>query len=79
MIRGLGRAIWTQSREIRVINYPQFMLYEIYTNHGFLNIAHNKTTNTVQIVNGIPECYTSSSQSNFSKDEAKKILLPDLE
>ena len=31
-----------------VLNYPNHMVYEIWTNHGYLTICQNKTTNLVE-------------------------------
>ena len=50
MLRRLGSVIWSQSREMRVINYSNHMVYELYTNHGYIYVTHDKSTNTMDIV-----------------------------
>lgn len=78
MLKGLGRLIWTQSREIRVCNYPKHFVYEIYTNQGFQNIVIDKDTKAVQIIDGLSYGIESSSFSNVSKNQDQKTLLPTL-
>lgn len=34
MLRGLGRMVWSQTRDMNVLNYPKAIVYEIYTNNG---------------------------------------------
>lgn len=47
MIRTLGRAIWRQSRDISVWNYPQHTVFEIFTNQGTLMICQEKASSQV--------------------------------
>jgi hypothetical protein len=47
MIKNLGRAIWRQSRDISVWNYPQHTVFEIFTNQGTLMICQEKTSSEV--------------------------------
>ncbi len=49
MIR-LGRAIWRQSRDISVWNYPSHMVFEINTNKGIVQVCQNKTTDKIDWV-----------------------------
>lgn len=53
MKKALGRLIWTQSRDIRVLNYPSHYVYEIWTNQGYLTLAHNKETDRIEKLNGL--------------------------
>jgi hypothetical protein len=78
MKRVLGRLIWSQSRDIRVLNYPHAMVYEIWTNQGLLKIGHCKESNSIYKVD---ECIGSSFVSQTQKYESYKdeeILIPTL-
>jgi len=44
MLRGLGRAVWSQTRDMQVFNYPRAMLYEIRTADGNVWLKFCKTT-----------------------------------
>lgn len=46
----LGRMIWSQSRDIYVRNYPEFLIYEIFRNGGSLYVRENKSTGYVDVV-----------------------------
>ena len=77
MLRRFGRIIWTQSRDIRVVNYPEVMVYEIFTNKGYLYIAHDKTTNKIESVN--VDGYENAHLEKLQSDARKEILAPRLE
>lgn len=53
MLKNLGRLIWRQPREISVLNYPNHMVYEIYTNSGFQYLVQDKTTEKIECVKKI--------------------------
>jgi hypothetical protein len=42
--------IWSQSRDIYVRNYPEFLVYEIFRNGGSLYVRENKSTGFVDVV-----------------------------
>jgi hypothetical protein len=78
MRRVFGQLIWTQSRDIRVLNYPRAMVYEIWTNQGYLRIGHDKETNAVFKVD---ECIGSKLGSEIFKSECHKdqeVFFPSL-
>lgn len=77
MLRRLGQAIWSQSRDIRVVNYPGVMVYEIYTNKGKLYIGHDKTTDKVERLDA--RSYEISSFSKSKEDKGQKVLVSDFE
>ena len=50
MLQRLGRLLWSQSREITVMNYPKHTVYAIFTNHGFIYVCNDKEKKTVHII-----------------------------
>lgn len=53
MIRTLGNMIWKQTREINVMNYGQYLVYQIPTNQGFLEVYQsNHDTKEIKIKYG---------------------------
>jgi hypothetical protein len=44
MLRGLGRFIWSQTRDMQVYNYPRAILYEIRTSDGNVWLKFCKST-----------------------------------
>lgn len=74
MLRRLGSVVWSQTRDMRVLNYSNHLVYEIFTNHGYIYVVHNKTTQQVEVQHGISFCDESSKKS--IKDE--EIFLPAL-
>jgi hypothetical protein len=44
MLRGLGRFIWSQTRDMQVYNYPRAILYEIRTSDGNMWLKYCKKT-----------------------------------
>jgi hypothetical protein len=73
MLRVLGRLIWSQSRDIRVLNYPGTMVYEIYTNGGYLRIGVDKDTNELYKVDELP-LRTDMSQTFKSVENKNKTV-----
>ena len=49
MMKHLGRMLWSQSREIEVLNYSRAMVYQIYTANGYLYLTVDKSTGVVQV------------------------------
>jgi hypothetical protein len=45
MLRNLGRAIWRQTRDMTVINYPKVIVYELFTADGYVYVKHDKEKN----------------------------------
>jgi len=45
MLRNLGAAIWRQTRDMTVINYPKAIVYELYTADGYVYVKHDKEKN----------------------------------
>jgi len=78
MLRQFGRLIWRQPREISVLNYPQAIIYEIYTSHGYLHIAHDKTTNKIEVVNGVATRCEGIENSNPANYKTAEELIPHL-
>ena len=69
--------VWSQTRDMRVINYSNHLVYEIFTNHGYLYVVHNKTTQQIDIVNGI-SMVTEASKNPYEKIKDEEIFLPAL-
>ena len=44
MLRNLGRMIWSQTRDMYVINYPQAIIYEVRTSDGDMLLKYCKKT-----------------------------------
>ena len=49
MFKHLGRMLWSQSREIDVLNFNRAMVYQIYTTNGYLYVTVDKTTGLAQV------------------------------
>jgi len=55
MLRGLGRMMWSQTRDMNVLNYPKAIVYEIYTNNcGYTYIKYCKETQKTTVENERP-------------------------
>lgn len=78
MIKQLGRMIWRQSRDISVMNYPNYIVYEIFTNQGFIHISHNKTTDKVELLDGFSPSHTTFDFAKCKTNEGKEVFLPTL-
>lgn len=66
MFRTLGRLIWRQSREMYVLNYPNHVVFEVYTNKGYLYFIQDKTTDAIEVIN--------DNKKNIIVDEAVPCL-----
>jgi hypothetical protein len=44
MLRNLGRMIWSQTRDMNVLNYPQAIIYEVRTSDGDMFLKFCKKT-----------------------------------
>ena len=71
-----GKLIWSQPREITVLNYTNHLVYQIYTNHGYISIAHNKTNDKIDISNGSVMRFESLGFSKSEVYESEKVFLP---
>ena len=47
----LGTLVWKQTREIEVLNYPRHIVYQIYTNQGYLYFIQDKDTQKISVEN----------------------------
>jgi hypothetical protein len=74
MLRSFGRCIWRQSRDISVMNYPNHLVYEIYTNQGYFYVAQDKKTEKIEVVN-----LQTMNLEGYKLNEAKNTCLPNLE
>lgn len=48
MLKNLGRLIWRQPREMNVLNYSNHIVFEIYTNNGYLYCIQEKASGNVE-------------------------------
>lgn len=51
MLRRFGKLIWKQPREIEVLNYSKHIVYQIYTNQGYIYCIQNKETDKIIVEN----------------------------
>jgi hypothetical protein len=49
MLRKFGRLLTTQTRDINVLNYPNHVVYAIFTNQGFIYVAKDKLNKSIEI------------------------------
>lgn len=78
MRRVLGRLIWSQSRDIRILNYPRHFVYEIWTNQGYMKICHDKDTNHIQRIDELLHDGSSMEAAVFSKEQSETVFVPTL-
>jgi len=71
--RHLGRLIWRQSRDISVYNYPGHIIYEIYTNQGYMYVSEEKDSKKVDVVRT-----ETFKNTNVSEYKSEKEFLPNL-
>ena len=50
VLRRFGTLVWKQSREIEVLNYSRAVVYQIYTNQGYLYVCHDKDTDRFTVL-----------------------------
>ena len=65
MLKNLGKVIWRQSREISVSNYPNHLVYEIYTNSGYLYCIQAKEGEKIECVKNIDDIIRNEALSNL--------------
>ena len=65
MLSRFGRIIWAQNRDIRVVNYEKNIVYEIYTNQGYLYISQSKSKPEVE---WLTKSHISPNVSCLSKE-----------
>ena len=71
MLKHLGRLLWHQHREMTVMNYSQHLVYQIYTNHGYIHVCQNKTTNEIEWTTTKPIQYFSGTHQQSDESLAK--------
>lgn len=57
MLQGLGRVIWSHTRDITVMNFPKAIVYEIYNSDGYLYVKYDKTTKDTTVSPQRPDLY----------------------
>ena len=63
MLRRFGSLLWRQSRDISVYNYQNSMVYEIFTNQGYLYLIQDKEKKSLEATDTlIPEKVLESSK-----------------
>lgn len=67
MLGRFGRMVWRQSRDMSVYNYEKAIVYEIWTNKGYLCVSQNKTDGKLEAFNGM----ALSSQNDETHKSAK--------
>lgn len=79
MLKNFGRLVWKQSREMSVLNYPNHLLYEIYTNQGYFYVAQDKKDDTFQIMDAHKFNLTKTELETYKTNPAKNVFLPPLQ
>jgi len=75
MLRHFGKLVWRQSRDMSVLNYPGHIVFEIYTNHGYIYVSQNKSTQKIEVID-VAKCYTNTDFPKSSKEQDQEVLLP---
>ena len=70
--------IWSQSRDIRVMNFPEVIVYEIYRNQGYLYVRENKYDGKVDVVRLVSSA-SSGSELVVSVGKSDTKNLADVE
>lgn len=76
MLRRFGSLVWRQSRDISVYNYSKTMVYEIFTNQGYLYLIQDKEKDTIEAINGSFECYKSLDFPKPTEKQSSQVFLP---
>jgi len=79
MLRRFGKMIWRQSREISVYNHEHAIVYEIYTNQGYLCVSQNKTNGKVEAFNGLALGSPNDETHKSKKDREASVFFSTLE
>ncbi len=79
MMKRFGNLIWRQSRDMSVMNYPGYTLYEIYTSKGYFYVVKNKETQSLEVLNGLSLGYKDDDFKEYRTNKDKTIFLPPLQ
>ena len=79
MLQRFGRMVWRQSREMSVYNYEKAIVYEIWTNHGWLCVSQNKTDGKVEAFNGLALSAKNDETHKSKKDREASVFFSTLE
>lgn len=47
-MKRFGSLLWSQTREIRYLNYPKHLAWEIWTNNGYIYLVQDKITKKIE-------------------------------
>lgn len=75
MLRRFGNLVWRQSRDMSVLNYPGHVVFEIYTNHGYIYVSQDKTSHKIEVIDGVAQCSKNVEFSKSSKEQSKEVLV----
>lgn len=79
MLKNWGRLLWRQSREISVMNYPNHLVYEIYTNQGYFYVAHDKRKDTFVVMDAHKLELTKPELDTYATNRTQTLFLPPLQ
>ena len=79
MLRRFGNVVWRQSRDMSVLNYPGHIVYEIYTNHGYIYVSQDKTSQKIEVFNGVANGVVDFEKKVCSKEQSKEVFFPVLQ
>ena len=48
MLKRYGSLLWHQTRDVKYLNYPNHIEWELYTNQGFIYLAKHKITHEIE-------------------------------
>jgi len=71
--------VWRQSRDISVYNYEKAIVYEIYTNQGYLCVSQNKTDGKLEAFNGLALSAKNDEDSKSKKNREASVFFSTLE
>lgn len=69
MMKRFGSLLWSQSTEVKFLNYPKHLVWEIWTNNGFIYLVKDKQTKKIE--------YTESA-TMVDVSEAIMVKKPEL-
>ena len=76
MLRRFGNLVWRQSRDMSVYNYSNHLVYEIFTNHGYLYVCHDKGSGKVEVINGRLGCNENSHFPKSAEKQSEEVFVP---
>ena len=79
MLKNFGRLVWKQSREMSVLNYPNHLLYEIYTNQGYFYVAHDKIKDTFEVCDASKLGVPKHQLDSYVINKNNTLFLPPLQ